>query len=242
MCSAVVLLSLLAAVDPVRIGIAALLVSRPRPILNLLAFWLGGMVAGIGAAVAGLLVLRHFLLSVIGMVISATSSPIAAYLQVAVGLLALCFVVLRVARRSARRRRLLSAGAPGFTVLRQAPEASPAFRRTSIRGRLESGSRWVAFLAGVALATPPVEYMAAILAIVASEPAAPAQFGAALMFTVVAFTVVEIPLITYLAAPAWTLAVVQRINEWMSERREAIPGLVVAVLGTLLLATGVGRV
>jgi Sap, sulfolipid-1-addressing protein len=84
--------------------------------------------------------------------------------------------------------------------------------------------------------------MAAIIAIVASEPTAAAQVGAALMFTFVAFTVVEVPLITYLTTPARTLAVVQRLNDWISERRQAIPAVVVGALGFLLLVTGMGKV
>jgi len=241
-CSAVVLLSLLAAVDPVRIGITALLVSRPRPMLNLLAFWLGGMAAGIGAALAVLLFLRHFTTSVIRAVVSATSSPITAYLQVSIGVLAVSFATLLLARRWARQRLLMPVSGGGSPTLQLEPDTPRTSRRLSIRGRLEVGSCWMAFVAGVALATPPVEYMAAILAILASEPAAPAQFGAALMFTVVAFTVVEIPLITYLAAPAQTLAVVQGVNDWIGQRRQAIPGLVAAVSGVLLVATGMGRV
>jgi hypothetical protein len=68
-----------------------------------------------------------------------------------------------------------------------------------------------------------VEYLAAIIAILASGAAAAAQVGAALIFTLVAFTVVEVPLISYLATPAKTLAVVQRLNDWISARRRAIP-------------------
>ena len=98
------------------------------------------------------------------------------------------------------------------------------------------------FFAGSALATPPVEYMAAIMAIVATEPNAGAQVGAALMFTVVAFTIVEVPLITYLTSPAQTLAVVRRLNDWISARRQALPAIVVGAIGFLLLLSGVGKV
>ena len=75
MCSAVFVLSLLVAMDPVRIGITALLISRPRPILNLFAFWLGGMAAGISVALVVLLFLRDFTLPLIREVVSALSSP-----------------------------------------------------------------------------------------------------------------------------------------------------------------------
>ncbi len=242
MCSAVIALSLLAAIDPVRIAITALLISRPRPMPNLLAFWLGGMAAGIGAALAILLFLRGWTLPLMREVVSATSRPIAAYVQVAVGVLAVSFGAVLLTRFWAHQRPPVPVTAGESSVLLLEPNTPPAAGRLSIRGQLEGGSLLVAFGAGVALATPPVEYMAAILAIMASEPAAPAQLGAALFFTVVAFTVVEVPLITYLAAPAQTLAVVQRLNAWISARRHAIPAVVVAVLGVSLLANGLGRV
>ena len=82
----------------------------------------------------------------------------------------------------------------------------------SIRGQLEGGSTVVAFVAGLALATPPVEYLAAMIAILASRAPAAEQVGAALMFTLVAFTVAEVPLVSYLATPAKTLAVLHRLN------------------------------
>jgi Sap, sulfolipid-1-addressing protein len=241
MCSAVIALSLLAAVDPVRVGITALLISRPKPVANLLAFWLGGMAAGIGAALAILLFLRGWTLSLMRVVVSSTNSPIAAYIQVAVGVLAVSVGAVLLARYWAHQRLPVPVTAGESSVLLLEPKTPSAARRLSIRGRLESGSLPLAFVAGVALATPPVEYMAAMLAIVASEPAATAQLGAALFFTVVAFTVVEVPLITYLTAPAQTLAVVHRLNDWISARRHAIPAVVVAVLGFSLLANGMGR-
>jgi Sap-like sulfolipid-1-addressing protein len=241
-CSAVVVLSLLAAIDPVRVGIMALLVSRPRPMLNLFAFWLGGITAGIGAALAVLLFLRKFTLSVMRVIVSATSTPIAAYAQVAVGVLTVSFATTLVARFWVRQHAPVPVTVGGSSVRLLEPETSRGTRRLSIRCRLEGGSLPVAFVAGVALATPPVEYMAAILAIVASEPAASDQVAAALMFTVVAFTVVEVPLITYVTAPSRTLAVVRRLNEWISERRQAIPGLVFGALGFLLLVSGMGKV
>jgi Sap, sulfolipid-1-addressing protein len=242
MCSAVIVLSLLAAIDPVRIGITALLISRPRPMRNLLAFWLGGMAAGIGAALAVLLFLRDVTLPVMRLVLSATSNPITAYLQVAIGVVAVSFATLLVARFWARQRSPVRVAAGESSVLLLEPNTQPASGRPPIRHWLEGGSWVVAFVAGVALATPPVEYIAAILAIVASEPGAPAQVGAALMFTVVAFTFVEVPLVTYLTAPTQTLAVVRRMNDWISERRQAIPGMVVGAIGFLLLVSGMGKV
>ncbi len=242
MCSAVIALSLLAAIDPVRIGITALLISRPRPMLHLLAFWVGGLSAGTVAAVGALLFLRDLMLSVDTAVVSATSSHSAAYLQFAIGVLAVSLAALMLARLGARQRTAVPVTGGESAVLLLEPNAPTRPSRSSIRGRLEGGSLAVAFVAGVALATPPVEYMAAIIAIMTSEPTATAQVGAALMFTVVAFTVVEVPLITYLTAPAQTLAVVRRLNDWISKRRQANPAIVVGAIGCLLVVSGLGKV
>src|ERR1700739_472305 len=159
MSSAVLVLSLLAAIDPVRVGITALLISRPRPMLNLLAFWLGGIAAGMEAALAVLFFLRDFTLSVMRAVLSATSSPIIAYVQVAIGVLAVSSAVLLVARFWARQHPPVPVTASESSVLLLEPNAPPAASRLSIRGRLEGGSLLVPFVAGAALATPPVEYM-----------------------------------------------------------------------------------
>ena len=238
MWSAILVLSVVVAMDPVRIGITALLISRPRPMLNLLAFWLGGMAAGITVAVVVLLCLRELSLSVMRVMVSAFSSQTVAHIQVAVGVLA----VLIAARFWAHQRAPVpvSSGEASIAVLQR--NAAIGSRQLSIRGRLEGESLVVPFVAGIGLATPPVEYLAAITVILASTATAAAQVGAALTFTVVAFTVVEIPLIGYLATPAKTLAVVQRLNDWMSARRHAIPAVAVGACGVLLVVTGMGKV
>ena len=210
--------------------------------LNLLAFWVGGMAAGIVASLGALLFLRDFALSVETAVVSATSSPSVAYLQFAIGVLAVSLAALMLARFGARQRTAVPMTGGESAVLMLERNAPTGSSRSSIRNRLEGGSLAVAFVAGVALATPPVEYLAAIIAIMASETTAAAQVGAALMFTVVAFTVVEIPLVTYLTSPAQTLAVVRRLNDWVSARRQAIPAFVVGAIGFLLLASGLGKV
>src|SRR5437660_1293925 len=57
----VFLLALAAATDPIRLGIATVLITLPRPIVNLLAFWLGGMASGVASALGALILLRDFL-------------------------------------------------------------------------------------------------------------------------------------------------------------------------------------
>jgi Sap, sulfolipid-1-addressing protein len=238
MWSAVLVMSLVAAIDPIRIGIVALLISRPRPMVNLLAFWLGGMAAGIAAALVLVLFLRGFMLSVIRVLLSAFNGSAAGHVQVAIGVLA----VLIAARVWVRQRAPapVTGGEPSVLVLEQNTRTGSG--RWSIRRQLEGGSLAVAFVAGVGWATPPVEYLAAIIAILASQAAAAVQLSAAMTFTLVAFTVAEIPLISYLVMPAKTLFVVLRLRDWIGARRQAIVAVVVASVGVLLIVAGIRNI
>jgi hypothetical protein len=237
MWSAVFALSVVVAMDPVRIGITALLIARPRPMRNLLAFWLGGMAAGIAVALVVLLWLRGWAASAMRAVESAASYPIVGQIQVVIGVFA---VVIAVRVLASKRTTVPTMGGAGSVAV--LPDAVAHTSRPSIRSRLESGSLTVVFVAGLALATPPVEYLAVLITILASSAPTATQFAAAIMFTLVAFTVVEVPLISYLATPAKTLAVVHRLNERISARRHAIPAIVIGVCGALLMVTGMGKI
>jgi Sap, sulfolipid-1-addressing protein len=238
MWSAVFFLSLVVAMDPVRVGITALLLSRPRPVLNLFVFWVGGMTAGIAVSLVVLLFLRDLALPVLRVAISTISSPTAAHIQVVIGV----FAVLIAARFWARRRAPAAVTGADASGPLLHPNAMSAPGRLSIRERLEGGSLAMVFVAGLALATPPVEYLAMLITILASRATVGAQVGAALMFTLVAFTVVEVPLIGYLTTPAKTLDVVRRLNEWIRSRRQVIPSVLIGVVGAVLMATGMGKV
>ncbi|MET2762098.1 GAP family protein [Mycobacterium tuberculosis] len=79
----VLLLGLGMAIDPARLGLAVVMLSRRRPMLNLFAFWVGGMVAGVGIALAVLVFMRDVALAAIQGVVSAANE-----FREAVGILA----------------------------------------------------------------------------------------------------------------------------------------------------------
>jgi hypothetical protein len=241
MWSAVLVLSLIAAIDPIRIGIVVLLISRPRPMVSLLAFWLGGMAAGIAAALVLVVYLRDLTLSVMRGLLSAIGCPAAAHVRVAIGVLVLLIAGLIAARFRVRPHAPVRRTGEEGSVLVLEPDTRNGSSRLSIRRQLEEGSLAVAFIAGIGWATPPVEYLAAIIAILASGTAAAAQVSAAVMFTVVAFTVAEIPLMSYLAMPEKTVAVVLRLHDWIKARRQAILAVFVCTFGVLLVASGMGN-
>ena len=84
---------------------------------------------------------------------------------------------------------------------------------------LNGPSLRVAGLAGLGIALPSVDYLAALAVILASGAAASTQVAALVGFNVVAFALVEIPLLGYVLAPQATLRWVESLHDWIRSRR-----------------------
>jgi hypothetical protein len=241
--STVLVVALIEACDPVRLSIALLLISRPKPMVNLLGYWLGGMVAGVSAAVGLLLVLRAVAPVLTEHATAAAESPIVRHIQIGGGITALAIAAMIAAGVAARQPvRVDGPGAATSPLLSQSSSVG-VLSRLSARSRtaFEDKFFWVAFVAGVVSAIPPVEYLVVIAVILGSGAAAGAQVGAALIFTVVSLAVIEIPLVSCLATPAKTHAVMLRLHDWTQARRRVILSVGVAVVGIFLVATGMGN-
>ncbi|WP_179151441.1 GAP family protein, partial [Mycobacterium avium] len=104
---------------------------------------------------------------------------------------------------------------------------------------LNGDSLSVAGLAGLGIALPSVDYLAALAVIVASGAAAATQVGALLLFNVVAFALVEIPLLAYLVAPARTAASMTALHNWIRSRRRPQVAVLLAAAGCVFLTVGV---
>jgi Sap, sulfolipid-1-addressing protein len=235
----VLAIALVAGADPVRIGIAVLLFSRPRPVLHLVALWLGGMAVGVVLGLAVLFGLHDVAIGVMHRVELATTSSTAGHIQIAMGVLALVVAAAIVVGFSVRQRARVAV--PTDDPSRRA--GPTAFSRLSTRAvdALQAGPPWITFLVGVGISTD-FRYLGALTAILASGAALGTQVGAAAVYTVVALAFAEIPLATQLAAPARTRAVMSQVHDWVKARRRAVLGIIVAVLGVLLMTTGMGHV
>jgi Sap, sulfolipid-1-addressing protein len=239
----VLVLALMAATDPVRTGITLLLISRPHPMLNLLAFWLGGMATGITAAVALLTLLRDFLPMVTREVTATVAIFTRAPAQIIIGVLML-LAALITASRSARQPAGVTVPAGGPFAQVPQPSTPTVFCRLLAGAQhvLGGGRLWVAFVAGLGSATNPVEYPLALAAIVASGAAIGTQISAAVMFTVVVLVVAEIPLVCYLATPAKTRAATMQLHDWICAHRRPMSSCIAAVTGVVLLTIGVANI
>ena len=106
--------------------------------------------------------------------------------------------------------------------------------------RLLSGrSLWVAGVAGLGIALPSVDYLAALSVIAAGSATPGTRLGALVAFNAVAFALVEIPLLAYLAFPERTLATMTRLHHWVRARRRREVAALLAVVGAVLLTAGV---
>jgi hypothetical protein len=104
---------------------------------------------------------------------------------------------------------------------------------------LDGQSLWVAGVAGLGIALPSIDYLAALAVIAAGAVAPGVRFGALVTFNVVAFALVEIPLLAYLVAPQRTHAAMTALHGWVRARRRHEVAVLLAVVGVVLLTAGV---
>ncbi|OCB17452.1 GAP family protein [Mycobacterium intracellulare] len=217
-------MALAVSLEPFRIGMTVLMLNRPKPLLQLLAFVAGGFAMGLTVGATVLFLLRRVLLR--------STYFTLPRVQILIGALALAAAAGLAAKIAADRRR----GSRGVPPDRD--RAGPAWLTTRLRRLLDGRSLWVAAAAGLGIALPSVDYLAALALILASGAPVKTQLGALLMFNVIAFSLVEIPLVAYLLAPTATRAAMTALQDWIrSRRRIEVAGLLVAV-GLVLLAVG----
>jgi hypothetical protein len=65
------------------------------------------------------------------------------------------------------------------------------------------------------------------------------QLGALLMFIVVAFGLIELPLLAYLVAPDGTRVTMAALNDWIQSRRRREVAALLGGVGAVLIAAGV---
>jgi hypothetical protein len=199
--------------EPFRIGMTVLMLNRPRPMLQLLAFLGGGFAMGMTVGLVVLFVFRRILLGSTYFTLSTV--------QILIGTLALSaaavVAAIDVARPFGPREGKLAAQAQRL---------------------LKADSLWVAGAVGLGIALPSVDYLAVLAVILASGAAAIAQVGALVMFHLVAFSLVEMPLLAYIVAPRTTRTRLAAMHDWIRSRRYVEVATLLAVVGGLLLAVG----
>jgi hypothetical protein len=204
----ILVMAVAVSMEPFRIAMTVLMLNRPRPTLQLLAFLCAGFAMG---ATVGLVVIFAFRPGLLG-----SAHFTLPKVQIVIGALAVLMAAVVAA---------------GFMPAPKLPARA--------RGLAFGPSLWVAGVAGLGIALPSVDYLAVLAVIVASGAARSTQIGALLVFNVVAFTLVELPLVAYLLAPDRTRALMTSLNDWIQSRRRRGVAAVLAGVGCVLLVAGI---
>lgn len=238
---AVLVMALAAMADPLRIGVTVLVISRPRPMIQLLAFWLGGLAMGFGVGLGVVLLLHDLALDFINDLESTTATSTVGLVQVAIGVLALLLAAMIAMRFPSRRGARVAVPVVEAQTQAVAPSTPGAWSRvTTWAGvAMQGGSLRVAFVAGAWLATP-LQFVAALAAILASGASAGTQVVALVVYHVVALAFAEIPLASALVAPDRTQTVMLRVHDWVLPRRRQLIAVTIAVVAAVLAINGIG--
>jgi hypothetical protein len=234
-------LSVLAALNPVRLSLVLLVLARPRPFPSLFAFWVGAVVISVAALLIPLIAV-HYVPMLDGLARDlghpgANSRPVVRTVQTAMGGLALTVAALLAVRCYATERaRVPAAPAPGSHA-----EAAPLPFRVLTRARTawEGGSPWAALILGLCsgLTVDGAFYVLAV--VVGSGAAFGTQVLAALGFVVGMLLVVETLLVGNLLAPMRARVAVQLLHGWTRAHRAPLAIAMFTVLGVSLLFQGI---
>ncbi|MFY9766716.1 MAG: GAP family protein, partial [Mycobacterium sp.] len=123
-------------------------------------------------------------------------------------------------------------------------ESGSAVRRLLSRAHnaWESGALWVAFVIGFWAGPNPSLVIFALTTILTSGAAIGTQIVAAVAFIVETLAVVEIVLVSNLATPTKTQALLRLLHDWVRTRRRQILVAMLTLIGLALVAQGMGSI
>lgn len=237
MWTTVLLLGLTVSIEPTRLGLIALLLTRPRPVRHLIVFQITGLTISLSVGLTVLFVFRHSFLG------NSDISP--APLQIAFGVVVLLLAAVLASNvplnRFSRQKVPAAGGADVAAVEDVLP--SPTSRRARLLQRVRRFARGessaLSASIGAATAMPSIDYFALLAIIIASKAPALEQAVALLTFLLLAGAGASLPLLSFIVAPARTRIWVQELSSWVRNRTRKQAGLFVGVVGAILIAIGV---
>lgn len=263
MWGSLLVLAVLTTINPVRLAIILLVLSRPRPMQNLLAYWVGAVIVGLATLFVPLIVLHATpsSASFARAFANPTANPAAQRTALIIGAVLLTVAVLTLARSSLRPRTKVPVSSGGGTstlvvdsdvppVLSRllqpahgaATEGGSTIRRllSRIRVAWQNGSPWIAFTIGLVV-LPPLDGVVFALAIIVTSGAGVAiQASAVIAYIIGALAIEEIILVSNVLAPEKTQTALKRLHEWARTHRQKFVAAILTVVGLSLILRGMG--
>jgi len=204
------------------LGLAAVLVilATPRPLRMLVGYLIGGALVSVGIGLIALVVIGQS-----GWV-EGTQPTLTPALELAMGALALLLAYAVATGRAQQMR-----------DRRKKTPTEPSGPSWSDRV-LSRGSGLVAFFVGMVMSLPSVYYIAALPYISENFSGAGTQVALVLLFNVIQFAFVEVPIVGYLVAPERTTHLVERFIGGVKAHAQQVAVIVVAAIGVYMVIEG----
>jgi thiol:disulfide interchange protein len=209
---------------PTLIVIVVLALRVSHPVKILVWFLIGGLLTTISVGIAVVFALQ-------GASFMSGSKPTAdPVVDITVGLLSLLggFALLR--KRPSQ--------APQKTQAETATDSKP--KKPPLTQRAVESGAWVAFAAGIVLNIVPGTFPIVALKDIAQLDASDAaKVATIVVFYVIMFAFVEVPIVAYLFAPERTTVAVDDFNAWLSRNGRRMGGYALAGVGLYLTIHGI---
>ena len=259
-------LALVAALNPVMLGVILLLLSRPRPLPSLFVYWLGAMTTNMPAMLIPLILL-HFVpgFRTCAENLHPDQSEVVRYVLLGLGSLLLLVAVVLLTRPwvTRRERQVFDADGGGSNAAMDGdwesgsgPPSGKALlegwmsNRNSIVRRLatrvhqawDSDNVKIAYVFGMMTFIAPEAILLIDTMIAVSGSSLFVQLLAAVAFVLMAFAMFEIVLVGYWIAPERARAIVEPIHRRTHKYRRQIVAILLLVVGGWQVAVGLGAV
>jgi hypothetical protein len=217
----VFLIAVASSLDAGLLTAAVVLLGRPQPARQLLAYLIGGMGLSI---IFGLLIVLALHGSGLRL-----GKPTKGIIGVAAGVLLLAFAVAAWSGRKVQWH-------PRRTRKRDGDQAG----RQSLHDRaLGQDSLWIAWAAGALYSAPGAYYLAGLALLAKQNASTTTNVLVILGFNVIQFALIELPLIGLVVVPDRARTLTEKLNHWMTAHRRIVTVCLAGTIGAYLLISGI---
>jgi len=218
----ILVLAFAAAIYPTLLAIVLVALRRPRPARLLAAYLAGGMIVGLACGCIIVFALK-------GSGVTTEDRTVSPAIDIAVGVLAIALAVTlargldpRPARLKRRKQEARAEGKESWTTR--------AVSRDSLK---------LAFVLGVVLDLPSLWYLIALKDIADSGSSPGVQVLMIVIFNLIMFLLVEVPLVAYVVAPERAQETVGRLNDWLHDHARPLTEGIAGTVGAYLVVKGI---
>jgi len=220
------------------LAVVLVILTRPRPKPLLWAFWLTAVVVSCGVSSIVLFIFRAK-----GTFLGTTSTSVSPAIYLIAGVIALAVALFASTKRGRELigrevERSQSAEPNSKGSLSDRARAKAEDVKSKAESELKQGSVWVAIVVGVMVGAPTPFSLAAVGIMVRNGYALPIQLLLIVMFALITYLVVEVPIISYVASPDGTAARVEAFATWLGTHKIQAVAALAAVIGVVLVIKG----